>query len=74
MTPAPPEKSFGINNNFSGNTTVSLVDETGNNWYIWVLVTYTEDDVQKQYIQRSNAFYIDNTPPSGELEVNEVKK
>ncbi|MBR4110685.1 MAG: hypothetical protein IKK43_03225 [Clostridia bacterium] len=66
--------SIDINNNFSGNTTVSLVDETGNNWYIWVLVTYTEDDVQKQYIQRSNAFYIDNTPPSGELEVNEVKK
>lgn len=59
---------------FSNNVTVDLKDKTGNDWYIWVWVKYTEDGVQKQYVQRSNAFYIDNTPPEGELSVNEIKK
>lgn len=63
-----------INNSFSNGATVQLTDETGNSWYIWVLVKYTEDGVQKQYLQRSNAFYIDNTPPTGELNVNSIVK
>lgn len=63
-----------INNSFSNGDTVELVDKTGNNWYIWVLIKYTEDGEQKQYIQRSEAFYIDNVPPAGELNVNSIVK
>lgn len=66
--------SITIDKNFSNEATVELSDETGNSWYIWVLITYTEDGIEKQYLQRSNAFYIDNTAPSGELDVNEIKK
>lgn len=61
--------------NFAGVTNIDLRDKTGNDWYIWVWVKYTEEDGrEKQYVQRSNAFYIDNTSPTGELEVNEIKK
>lgn len=59
---------------FSNSTTVDLKDKTGNDWYIWVWVKYTEDGNEKQYVKRSNAFYIDNTPPEGELNVNSIVK
>lgn len=59
---------------FSNNITVDLKDKTGNDWYIWVWVKYNENGKEKQYVQRSNAFYIDNTPPVGELNVNSIVK
>lgn len=61
-------------NTFSNTVSVDLKDKTGNDWYIWVWVKYTEDGNEKQYVQRSEAFYIDNTPPEGELDVTEIRK
>ncbi|MBO5179873.1 MAG: hypothetical protein J6B87_05970 [Clostridia bacterium] len=66
--------SIEIDTVFNGTTTAKLLGKTGNDWYIWVLVKYTENGIPKQYLQRSNAFYIDNTPPEGELNVNSITK
>lgn len=44
---------------------VTLNDETGNDWYLWVQVEVNGEF----YTGRSEAFYIDNTAPEGILEI-----
>lgn len=63
-----------INNTFESGDEVTLTGKTGNNWYIWVLINYEEDGIEKQYIERSNQFYIDNTLPTGALDVSGITK
>ena len=53
--------------------TISLSNETGNDWYLWVCVKYKENEREKTYITKSEPFYIDNTPPTGVLEVENVE-
>lgn len=62
----------GVSNGFS--QTVTLDTETGNGWFIWVLVEYDDAGVTRTKQFRSEAFYIDNTPPSAVLEVNEITR
>ena len=57
-----------ISNVFSSGATLTLDNKTGNDWYIWVLVEYSENGQTKRYLERSNAFFIDNEPPTGVLE------
>jgi len=48
---------------------------TGNGWYLWLKLDYKEINTgmdRTKYI-RSEAFFLDNQPPYGELEVNEVR-
>ncbi len=66
--------SIMINETFASGDLVTLTGETGNSWYIWVLVEYEEGGVTKRYLQRSNQFYIDNTEPTGELDVKGIIK
>lgn len=67
----PNESEFGSNSLTDGQT-LSLNGKTGNDWYLWVLVEYKENGREKTYITKSNPFYIDNTPPTGTLEVEEI--
>ena len=60
--------------NISDGQTVNLDGKTGNDWYLWVYVLYEEHGVEKTYITRSEPFYIDNTPPTADLEVEEIRK
>lgn len=49
---------------------IELVGETGNGWYLWVEVVYDDDGITKTKYEKSNAFFVDNTEPTFELEVN----
>lgn len=60
--------------NISDGQTVSLDGKTGNDWYLWVCVSYEEHGIAKTYITRSEPFYVDNTPPTADLEVEEIRK
>lgn len=51
---------------------ISKSGDTGNDWYLWVYIPYKENGMQKTYISRSNPFYLDNTLPTGVLDVEEV--
>lgn len=63
-----------INNTFTSGEEITLTNKTGNNWYIWVLINYEEDGVEKQYVERSNQFYIDDSYPTGSLDVSGITK
>lgn len=66
--------SLLIDNNFTSGQMVTLENKTGNDWYIWVLIEYEENGELKQYLERSNQFYIDNTAPTGSLDVSGITK
>ena len=55
----PAENTFTIP--FSSGETITKSDGTGNNWYLWILA---KDKAGNTTIQRSNVFYLDNTPPT----------
>ena len=52
----------------------SLVGETGNGWYVWVLVKYNDLGNEKVRTYRSDPFYIDNIPPSAIFTVDEISR
>lgn len=60
--------------NISDGQTVDLADKTGNDWYLWVCVTYNENGVEKTYFKRSQPFYVDNTAPSANLIVEDIER
>lgn len=62
--------TFAVNNH----ETVKLIDETGNNWYLWVKVEYTDDGNPRTKYFRSNPFFIDNTSPTATMTVDEIRK
>lgn len=66
--------SILIDQTFTSGAVLTLENKTGNNWYIWVLINYEEDGIEKQYIERSNQFYIDNSAPTGSLDVSGITK
>lgn len=69
----PSESEFDINGtNLSSGESILLKDMTGNDWYLWVFVKYKENNNEKKYITKSNPFYIDNTAPTGTLDVEEI--
>lgn len=68
-----PETSEFVNSIADGQV-VDLDGKTGNDWYVWVLVEYKENNVDKVYKVRSEPFYIDNTAPTAELQVEEVNR
>lgn len=69
-TNSPNEPAaIDIDQEFASGVNTTLDDKTGNDWYLWVLVEYEEDGDTKRYLERSEAYYIDNTPPAGELNV-----
>lgn len=68
----PSVGDFSVN--ISDGQTVNLDGKTGNDWYLWICVTYQDRGVEKTYITRSEPFYIDNTPPTADLEVEEIRK
>ncbi|MBR3281203.1 MAG: hypothetical protein IKI57_05150 [Clostridia bacterium] len=49
-----------------------LQDKTGNGWFLWVLVKYTDVGVERTKMFRSNAFFIDNTAPTATFSVDEI--
>lgn len=53
---------------------VQLNNETGSDWFVWVYIEYQENGIPKTYATRSNAFYIDNTPPTGSLTATNVNR
>ena len=55
----PAENTFTIP--FSSGETITKSDGTGNNWYLWILA---KDRAGNTTIQKSNVFYLDNTPPT----------
>lgn len=65
-------KATDFSNAISDGQSINLSGKTGNDWYAWVYITYKEDGVEKSYITKSNPFYIDNTPPTAELDVEEI--
>jgi len=65
-------KASEFSQTISDGQSINLQGKTGNDWYVWVYISYKEDGIEKTYITRSNPFYIDNTPPSAELEVEEL--
>ena len=58
-TVAPAENTF--TQSFANGGTVTKSDGTGNNWYLWILA---KDILGNTAITKSNAFYLDNIPPT----------
>ncbi len=54
------------------NYTLELKNETGNGWFVWVLVEYDDVGVRRTRAFRSEPFYIDNIAPSAVFEVDEI--
>ena len=46
---------------FENSSVVTKDTETGNNWYLWVIA---KDNLGNTSYKRSEAFYLDNTPPT----------
>lgn len=61
-------------NAISDNQEVELLSKTGNDWYLWIFVSYEENGVEKTYKVRSEPFYVDNIAPTGELKTESIKK
>ena len=61
-------------NSVNNHETVKLLDKTGNNWYLWVKVEYTDDGNPRIKYFRSNPFFIDNTSPTATMTVDEIRK
>ena len=49
---------------------MDLEGKTGNGWYLWVKVEYFDDGELRTKYEKSEAFFIDNTAPTFELEVS----
>ena len=58
-TEQPAENTFTTP--FTNGGTISKNDGTGNNWHLWILA---KDNIGNTLIQRSNAFWLDNTVPT----------
>lgn len=58
----PNEEEF--ENWFENQSTVKNSTESGNDWYIWVMAKDQQGNVS---YARSNAFYLDNTPPTAPI-------
>jgi len=56
------------------NFSLELTEETGNDWYLWVLVEYDDVGIRTKKAFRSDVFYIDNIPPSASFNVDEIVK
>lgn len=52
-----------MTNKFENGETLEIKDETGI-YYLWI---YVSDNVGNEIIQKSNEFYIDNTPPTANV-------
>lgn len=57
-----------IINNFENNEDITKDTESGP-WYLWV---YVEDNIGKQVLQRSGAFYLDNEIPEAPIVTKDV--
>lgn len=68
----PADSEFVLS--VSDGQNLTLNGKTGNDWYLWIYVSYKENGVDKVYKVKSNPFYIDNTPPSAILDVEEINK
>lgn len=66
-----PEPS-AFQTTFQDGETISLQEETGKDWYLWIKLEYLEQGQEKVYITKSNPFYMDNLPPTGTLVVEEA--
>ena len=81
----PSDSDFPLNSGISldnrtvdanGNITIrqtgieSPQNVTGNNWFLWVKVEYLDDDEPRIKYEKSEAFFIDNTIPTFDLEVS----
>ena len=53
-------------------TSFTLERETGNGWYLWILIRYKDVGVERKKAFRSEAFYIDNIPPSAIFNVEDI--
>jgi Tfp pilus assembly protein PilE len=51
---------------------LTLDGETGNGWYLWILIRYKDVGVERKKAFRSEAFYIDNIPPSAIFNVEDI--
>lgn len=63
-----------IYNNISDGDEIptELIAETGNGWYVWVLVKYDDVGNERSKVFRSEPFYIDNIPPSATFSIDEI--
>ena len=73
----PDESIYPTGNiytNISDNDEIptELIAETGNGWYVWVLVKYDDVGNERTKVFRSEPFYIDNIPPSASFSVDEI--
>ncbi len=68
-----PSDSEFINTVYDG-AELELKEKTGNDWYLWIYIAYEENGVSKTYKVRSESFYLDNTAPTGSLEVESINK
>ncbi len=58
----------------SDRQTVGLNGKTGNNWYLWIKVNYTDDGENRTEYFKSEPFFVDNEPPTFTMEVDEITK
>ena len=58
-TSQPIDSEF--NNMYTNNSVVSNSTDTGNNWYLWVVAKDLQGNTT---YKRTDAFYLDNTPPT----------
>lgn len=70
---AEPSDSEFVNSLYNGQEVV-LKEKTGNDWYLWVYITYKENGVEKSHKYRSEPFYLDNSAPTGKLVVESINK
>lgn len=73
-TPSDSEFSsaYGGIVNDSGTTVLELKSETGNDWYLWIRIKYTENGREKVHITKSRAFALDNEEPTATLELEGI--
>jgi len=72
----PTESEFNGTNSgtYVSNTLLTLSNVTGNDWYLWLKVTYQENGTQRTSYFRSNPFFLDNVKPSAILDVDEITR
>lgn len=58
----------------SDGESINLDGKTGNDWYVWVLIEYEENGVNKTAYFRSEPFYVDNEAPTADLDVEEINR
>ncbi|MBO5142574.1 MAG: hypothetical protein J6C46_06190 [Clostridia bacterium] len=60
--------------NISDGQTINLSGKTGNDWYAWVLIEYTENNIDKTMLVKSEPFYVDNIAPTADLTIESINK